>query len=187
MIGGATDRFERVTFNEITKTAIQQAFENPARLDTDRVNAQQARRFLDRVVGFMVSPLLWSKVGRGLSAGRVQSVAVRLIVDREQEINVFNPVEFWDIHADLASEAGDALRVEVTKDNGKAFKPTNEKQTMEAVGKLETADYSLLKREDRATSSKPKAPFITSTLQQAASTRYGYGVKTYHGFGTAPL
>ncbi len=181
VIGGDDDRYERVVFNEITKTAIQEAFEKPAKLDVDRVDAQQARRFLDRVVGFMVSPLLWSKIGRGLSAGRVQSVAVRLIVDREHEINIFNPVEFWDIHADLATKSGEALRVEVTKDNGAPFKPVTEQQTMEAVGKLKTADYSLLKREDRATSSKPKAPFITSTLQQAASTRFGYGVKRTMG------
>ena len=181
VIGGDDERFERVTFNEITKSAIQEAFEQPDKLDVNRVNAQQARRFLDRVVGFMVSPLLWAKIGRGLSAGRVQSVAVRLIVDREHEINAFNPVEFWDIHADLATKAGEALRVEVTKDNGKPFKPVNEKQAMDAVAKLKTADYSLLKREDRATSSKPKAPFITSTLQQAASTRFGYGVKRTMG------
>ncbi len=181
VIGGEDERFERVTFNEITKTAIQEAFENPHKLEIDRVNAQQARRFLDRVVGFMVSPLLWSKIGRGLSAGRVQSVAVRLIVDREHEINAFIPVEFWDVHADLTTKAGEALRVEVTQENGKPFKPVNEEQAMAAVAKLKTADYSLLKREDRATSSKPKAPFITSTLQQAASTRFGFGVKRTMG------
>ncbi len=181
VIGGDDSRFERVTFNEITKSAIQAAFDDPSKLDTDQVNAQQARRFLDRVVGFMVSPLLWSKVGRGLSAGRVQSVAVRLIVDREHEINAFNPVEFWDIHADLMTKSAEALRVEVTKYDGKAFKPVNEKQAMDAVSTLKTAEYSLLKREDRATSSKPKAPFITSTLQQAASTRFGYGVKRTMG------
>ena len=181
VIGGDDERFQRVTFNEITKSAIQEAFKDPSTLDIDRVYAQQARRFLDRVVGFMVSPLLWSKIGRGLSAGRVQSVAVRLIVDREHEINAFNPVEFWDIHADLSTKLGEALRVEVTKDKGEPFKPVNEKQAMEAIGKLKGADYSLLKREDRATSSKPKAPFITSTLQQAASTRFGYGVKRTMG------
>ena len=181
VIGGDDSRYERVVFNEITKTAIQEAFKEPSKLDVARVDAQQARRFLDRVVGFMVSPLLWAKIGRGLSAGRVQSVAVRLIVDREHEINAFNPVEFWDIHADLATKAGEALRVEVTKDNGNPFKPVNEEQAMEAIAKLKTADYSLLKREDRATSSKPKAPFITSTLQQAASTRFGYGVKRTMG------
>ena len=181
IIGGDDSRFERVTFNEITKSAIQEAFDKPDKLDIDRVNAQQARRFLDRVVGFMVSPLLWAKIGRGLSAGRVQSVALRLIVEREHEINAFNPVEFWDIHADLSTKMGEALRVEVTKDNGAPFKPVNEEQAMAAVAKLKEADYSVLKREDRATTSKPKAPFITSTLQQAASTRFGYGVKRTMG------
>lgn len=181
VIGGEDERFERVTFNEITKSAIQDAFDNPHKLEIHRVNAQQARRFLDRVVGFMVSPLLWSKIGRGLSAGRVQSVAVRLIVDREHEINAFNPVEFWDVHADLATKAGEPLRVEVTQDSGNPFKPVNEEQAMAAVDKLKTAKYSLLKREGRATSSKPKAPFITSTLQQAASTRFGFGVKRTMG------
>lgn len=181
VIGGDDERFARVTFNEITKSAIQDAFQAPSHLDTNRVNAQQARRFLDRVVGFMVSPLLWAKIGRGLSAGRVQSVAVRLIVDREHEINAFNPEEYWDIHADLVTETGEPLRVEVTKDNGKTFKPVNQEQAMAAVDKLKAAQYHLLKREDRATRSKPKAPFITSTLQQAASTRFGYGVKRTMG------
>jgi len=91
VIGGDESRYERVIFNEITKTAIQNAFKEPSKLDTDRVNAQHARRYLDRVVGFMVSPLLWGKVARGLSAGRVQSVAVKLIVEREREIRAFNP------------------------------------------------------------------------------------------------
>ncbi len=181
VIGGDDERFERVTFNEITKSAIQKAFESPDKLDTDRVNAQQARRFLDRVVGFMVSPLLWQKIGRGLSAGRVQSVAVRLIVEREHEINAFNPEEFWDIHADLATTLGEALRAEVNKYKGEAFKPVNEEQAMAAVAELKKTNYELIKREDRATTTKPKAPFITSTLQQAASTRFGYGVKRTMG------
>ena len=95
IIGGEDDKFKRVVFNEITKSAIQQAFSQPSELNIDRVNAQQARRFLDRVVGFMVSPLLWKKIARGLSAGRVQSVAVRLVVEREREIKAFVPEEFW--------------------------------------------------------------------------------------------
>ena len=97
MIGGSDDKYSRVVFNEITKTAIQTAFEHPDQLNIDRVNAQQARRFLDRVVGFMVSPLLWAKIARGLSAGRVQSVATRLVVEREREIRAFVPVEYWKI------------------------------------------------------------------------------------------
>ena len=100
VIGGADSKYERVVFNEITKSAIQNAFKQPSKLDIDRVNAQQARRFLDRVVGFMVSPILWQKVARGLSAGRVQSVAMRLVVEREHEIRAFIPEEYWQIHAD---------------------------------------------------------------------------------------
>jgi len=102
-IGGDPTRYRRVVFNEITKTAINAAFENPGPVDMNRVNAQQARRFLDRVVGYMVSPLLWAKIARGLSAGRVQSVALRLVVEREREIRAFIPEEFWDLFADLRS------------------------------------------------------------------------------------
>ncbi len=181
LIGGDEERFQRVTFNEITKTAIQEAFASPSELNIERVNAQQARRFLDRVVGYMVSPLLWQKIARGLSAGRVQSVAVRLIVEKEREIKAFVPEEFWDLHADLTTAQGGAFRVEAVKYAGEAFKPVNEAQATKAVNELQGASYSLLKRDDRATTSKPKAPFITSTLQQAASTRYGYGVKRTMG------
>ncbi|MFO6421963.1 type I DNA topoisomerase [Motilimonas sp. KMU-193] len=177
VLGGDDDRYQRVVFNEITKSAIQDAFSEPTELNIDRVNAQQTRRFLDRVVGYMASPLLWKKVARGLSAGRVQSVAVRLVVDKEREIKAFNPEEFWDVHADLTTPKGDALRMEVTKFEGNAFKPTNEAQAMAAVNALKGSEYSLYSREDRPTTSKPSAPFITSTLQQAASTRLGFGVK----------
>lgn len=177
LIGGEDDRFKRVVFNEITKNAIQEAFKHPAQLNTDRVNAQQTRRFLDRVVGFMVSPLLWKKVARGLSAGRVQSVAVRLVVEREREIKAFVPEEYWDVYADLASTANDTLRMQVVKESGKNFRPVNEKETNKALNLLKGADYEITSREDKPTSSKPGAPFITSTLQQAASTRLGFGVK----------
>ena len=176
-IGGEPDRYRRVVFNEITKTAIQQAFQQPGQLDINRVNAQQARRFLDRVVGFMVSPLLWAKVARGLSAGRVQSVAVRLIVEREREIRAFIPEEYWDVHADCHTVAEDAIRLEVKKQAGKAFRPTSKQQTDAALKVLQQADYHVVAREDKPTSSKPAAPFITSTLQQAASTRLGFSVK----------
>ena len=121
VIGGADSKYQRVVFNEITKSAIQNAFKQPSKLDIDRVNAQQARRFLDRVVGFMVSPLLWQKVARGLSAGRVQSVAMRLVVEREHEIRAFIPEEYWQIHADthIANSEKEAeqigIRLEATK------------------------------------------------------------------------
>jgi len=176
-IGGDDSRYKRVVFNEITKKAIQEAFAKPGELDINRVNAQQARRFLDRVVGYMVSPLLWAKIARGLSAGRVQSVAVKLVVEREKEIRAFVPEEYWEVHADLGTAKGANVRFEVARENGNAFKPLNEAQAMAALAALKASSYSVSKREDKPTSSKPSAPFITSTLQQAASNRLGFGVK----------
>ncbi len=176
-IGGDPSRFKRVVFNEITKKAINEAFANPGELDMKFVEAQQARRFLDRVVGYMVSPLLWAKVARGLSAGRVQSVAMRLVVEREREIRAFIPEEFWEVFADLASGRKEKLRCQVLKQKGANFRPDNKADTDAALAILESATYTVSKREDRPTSSKPKPPLITSTLQQAASTRLGYGVK----------
>ena len=169
--------FKRVVFNEITEKAIQEAFAVPGELNMDHVNAQQTRRFLDRVVGYMVSPLLWKKVARGLSAGRVQSVAVKLVVEREREIHAFNPEEYWEVYADLLTQAEDKLHAQVAKYQGKNFRPSNKNDTDSALKRLKGADYILTKRDTRATSSRPKAPFITSTLQQAASTRMGFGVK----------
>lgn len=177
VIGGDDKRFSRVVFNEITKNAIRQAFDKPGELNIERVNAQQARRFMDRVVGYMVSPLLWKKIARGLSAGRVQSVAVRLVVEREHEIKAFVPEEYWEIDADFATPKGADLAMQVTHQNDKAFRPVNGEQTHAAVAILQKARYQVLDREDKPTSSKPSAPFITSTLQQAASTRLGFGVK----------
>lgn len=170
-------QFKRVVFNEITKKAIQEAFSEPGELNMDHVNAQQTRRFLDRVVGYMVSPLLWKKVARGLSAGRVQSVAVKLVVEREREIHAFTPEEYWEVYADLLTAQNEALKAQVVKYKGEEFRPTNQQETDSALTLLEKADYTLTNRETRPTSSKPRAPFITSTLQQAASTRMGFGVK----------
>lgn len=176
-IGGDETRYKRVVFNEITKKAIQEAFEEPGDLAMSRVNAQQARRFLDRVVGYMVSPLLWEKVARGLSAGRVQSVAVKLVVDREREIRAFNPEEYWEVFAQTQSAQADHLRLGVAKYKDAEFRPTSQSETNQYLDLLKTQTFTVVSREDRATSSKPSAPFITSTLQQAASTRLGFGVK----------
>ena len=176
-IGGDESRYRRVVFNEITKKAIQEAFQKPDELDQSRVNAQQARRFLDRVVGFMVSPLLWAKIARGLSAGRVQSVAVRLIVEREREIRAFIPEEYWEVFSELQSTEGDKARFQVSKVHDKAFRPISKAETDDHLSKLKAAQYQIAKREDKPTSSKPNAPFITSTLQQAASTRLSFSVK----------
>ncbi len=181
IIGGDDDKFRRVVFNEITESSIQQAFSTPGELSMPGVNAQQARRFLDRVVGFMVSPLLWKKVARGLSAGRVQSVAVKLVVEKEREIKAFDPKEFWEVSADTHANSGEALTLDVTHNKGKTFKPTNKADTDKALAVLKSADYAVSKREDRPSKSTPSAPFITSTLQQAASTKLGYGVKRTMG------
>lgn len=176
VIGGDTARYKRVVFNEITKNAIQNAFKVPSELNMDRVNAQQARRFMDRVVGFMVSPLLWKKIARGLSAGRVQSVAVRLIVEKEREIKAFTPVEYWEVLANLACDKTD-LQMDVTHYLNKPFKPATKAETDRAVAELEKENYIVTARETKAVTSRPSAPFITSTLQQAASTRLGFGVR----------
>lgn len=177
VIGGDDSRFKRVVFNEITKSAIQAAFEDPGELDIARVNAQQARRFLDRVVGYMLSPLLWAKLARGLSAGRVQSVAVRLIAEREKEIRAFIPEEYWEIHADTRTRAKEGLRLEVAKQDAENFRPSSEAETELALRVLESADYEVAERKDKPTKTRPGAPFITSTLQQAASTRLGFSVR----------
>ena len=181
IIGGEDEKFRRVVFNEITESSIQQAFSTPGELSMPGVNAQQARRFLDRVVGFMVSPLLWKKVARGLSAGRVQSVAVKLVVEKEREIKAFDPKEFWEIAAQTHSATKEVLALDVTHENGKAFKPTNKTDADKALSVLKSSDYTVSKREDRPSKSTPSAPFITSTLQQAASTKLGYGVKRTMG------
>ncbi|WP_395343070.1 type I DNA topoisomerase [Ningiella sp. W23] len=177
LLKGKDKHFQRVVFNEITQSAIKEAFSKPSDVNIARVNAQQARRFLDRIVGFMLSPLLWKKVARGLSAGRVQSVAVRLVVEREREIKAFVPEEFWDVHADLSTNKSENMRMLVQKHEGKTFKPINKAQTDDALIKLKDALYKVVSRESKPTQSKPSAPFITSTLQQAASTRLGFGVK----------
>ncbi|MEH6594742.1 MAG: type I DNA topoisomerase [Colwellia polaris] len=181
IIGGDDDKYKRVVFNEITENAIQQAFSTPGELSMPGVNAQQARRFLDRVVGFMVSPLLWKKVARGLSAGRVQSVAVKLVVEKEREIKAFDPKEFWEVTADTKTTAGLDFPLDVTHENGKAFKPTNEADTNKALAILKAAAFTVNKRDDKPSKSTPSAPFITSTLQQAASTKLGFGVKRTMG------
>lgn len=179
-IGGDESRYRRVVFNEITKKAIEEAFEEPGDINMDHVSAQQARRFLDRVVGFKLSPLLWSKIARGLSAGRVQSVAVKLIVEREREIRAFIPEEYWEVYADLLHTDGDSkdpVKFQVTKQDGKNFRPLNKERTDAALDILRNATFTVTKREDKPTQTRPTAPYITSTLQQAASTRLGFGVK----------
>ena len=189
LIGGDSQRYRRVVFNEITRSAIQEAFSKPVQVDLNRVNAYKTRRFLDRVVGFELSPLLWKKVARGLSAGRVQSVAVRLIVERERAIRAFDVEEYWELHADLNRNVVDIERTQPANDEhqesrrfkvvshlGKAFSAKNEKEATDALSELNEEEFVVANHEKRPTGSKPQPPFITSTLQQAASSRLGYSV-----------
>lgn len=182
VLGGSPDRYRRVVFNQITRNAVEEAFANPGRIDENRVNAQQARRFLDRVVGFELSPLLWSKVARGLSAGRVQSVAVRLIVEREREIRAFTPEEYWEAFADLLRNDPPAqdesrVRFQVVKEHGEDFRPVNRATAEDAVARLRDRSFLVRDRVARNTTTRPSPPFITSTLQQAASARLGFSVR----------
>ncbi|KGQ57338.1 DNA topoisomerase 1 [Gallibacterium anatis] len=177
VIGGEDERFSRVVFNEITKNAITQAFSHPEQLNMDRVNAQQTRRFLDRVVGFMVSPLLWKKVARGLSAGRVQSVAVKLLVEREREIKAFQPEEYWQIAVETKNAEQQLLPFEVTHYQSKPLQIKDKQGADKATETLKNSRYIVTEVETKPTQSRAKAPFITSTLQQTASTRLGFGVK----------
>ena len=177
IIGGDLSRFKRVIFSEITQKAIREAFAHPTELNMDRVNAQQARRFLDRVVGFELSPLLWQRIARGLSAGRVQSVAVRMIVEREREIREFVPVAYWHIHADLKRGKGSPYAFQVVGADGKKAERFNEGEAKSLVERLSAAGrIESLKRTERKSMNRPAPPLITSTLQREATTRLGYGI-----------
>lgn len=169
--------YKRVVFNEITQKAINKAFQEPSEVDYNCVNAQQARRFLDRIVGFMLSPLLWKKVAYGLSAGRVQSVAVRLIVEREREIKSFIPEEYWTLKAALKRQEGEITEFEVVEDAGGKYKPTNAEASATAVTNLQQQQFIVEARNDKPTKSKAPPPLITSTLQQVASSQLGLAVK----------
>lgn len=153
VLGGKDDKYLRVKYPEITKAAIAKAFENPGRINMDLVNAQQTRRFLDRVVGFMVSPLLWKKVARGLSAGRVQSVAVELIVDREREIKAFIPEEYWNIDAITLNHDGESLKLALTSKNGKKVEIHNKDEANSILDYLKSVPFVVFKIETKKVSS----------------------------------
>ena len=172
------DKITRVTFNEITKTAVQKAIKEPRDIDINLVNAQQARRVLDRIVGYKISPVLWKKVRRGLSAGRVQSVAVKLIVDREEEIEKFVPEEYWNLYVQLLDEK--SKKTFEAKFYGKDNKKQdihNKEQVDEIVKNMKDAKYiieDIKKGEKKRT---PAPPFTTSTMQQEASRKLGFSLK----------
>lgn len=167
----------RVTFNEITRNAVKDAFKQPRPLDLDLVNAQQARRILDRIVGYRLSPLLWKKVKKGLSAGRVQSVAVRLICDREAEIQNFRPEEYWSIIAELQTDKKEKLTAEFYGQNGKKLALSNSEETQKVIAAARKSAFIVSSVRRRERRRNPAAPFTTSTLQQDASRRLGFTAK----------
>lgn len=172
------EKVERVVFHEITKEAVAAAFAHPREIDMDLVDAQQARRILDRLVGYGVSPILWAKVKGRLSAGRVQSVALRLIVEREREIQAFVPVEYWKISALFEPEGSKRqYKARLFKVNNADPDLQDEKTTLALLEKLKQASYKLDSIDRSTKSIRPGAPFITSTLQQEASTRLGFLTK----------
>jgi len=191
-------KVRRITFNEITKKAVQDALRHARDVDENLVDAQQTRRVLDRLVGYQVSPLLWDKVRRGLSAGRVQTVALRLIVEREQEINDFNPVEYWTIDADLAPAAKQSFTARLIGVNGVPARVANgvdkegkeqflsnalpdHKAVDEVLGELKTAKWSVRSVEKKERRSNPRAPYTTSKLQQDAASRLSFNVRRTMG------
>lgn len=175
LLGIDTTQPCRIVFNEITKKAVQNAIKNPRPIDIKLVDAQQARRVLDRLVGYQISPLLWRKVRRGLSAGRVQSAALKIICDRENEIKAFIPKEYWNITAEL--KKGKKFTAKLTEYQKKKITVENKTQADEIVKTLKEGSYTVKKVEERDRSRRPYAPFTTSSLQQEASTRLGFYTK----------
>jgi len=162
---------KRISFNEITKRAVLAALEHPVKLDENKFQSQQARRILDRLVGYKISPLLWDKVKRGLSAGRVQSVAVRLVVEREEEIEAFTPEEFWELFVTLVAEQPPEFSAKVTGKDGKKLAIVNAEEAEAVKQALSSGEYRVEKISRRNQKKRPLPPFITSTLQQVASRR----------------
>ena len=169
-------RFERVTFREITKGAVESALKSPEALDLNKVEAQQARRILDRLVGYQVSPFLWKPIRPGLSAGRVQTVALRLICERKDEIQAFDSVEYWSITARLEKEEH-PFEARLHKIDGKIFKLDNEEQAQAVVAAVQNIDFIAAEVKRRERRKNPVPPFTTSTLQQAASKRFRFSAR----------
>jgi len=175
-------KVKRVVFNEITPDAVRAAMDNPRQIDMDLVDAQQARRVLDRLVGYGISPLLWKKVKRGLSAGRVQSVALRLVAEREREIDAFVPREYWSIDAELkkhgaATNKANVFKAGLSRISGKKAELADKESTDAVLAGLEGAEYVVADVQTRETQRRPSPPFTTSTLQQEASRKLRYPVR----------
>lgn len=168
---------KRIVFHEITKEAIDAAVAHPRDLDEKLVDAQHARRILDRLVGYTLSPFLWKKVYRGLSAGRVQSVSVRIIVDRERAIRAFKAEEYWTIRADLLNRAKQPFSAGLKQKDGKKFVPVSQAQADQVLADLKDASYTVQSLEEKEIKKTPPPPFTTSTLQQEAGRKLGFSVK----------
>ena len=171
------DNTDRITFHEITESAIKEAVKNPRKLDMALVDSQQARRILDRLVGYKLSPILWKKVRKGLSAGRVQSVAVMMICDREEEIEKFVPVEYWSIEAELQKDKDMSFTANLISKDGKKFEKLaikNKEQADNILKELETAQYKVDSVEKKERKRSPYPPYTTSTMQQDVSRRIGF-------------
>jgi len=177
LLGKDASKVQRIMFHEITKTAVLKAIATPGQIDINKVNAQQARRVLDRLVGYKLSPLLWDKVKRGLSAGRVQSVALKMIVDRENDIRAFVPEEYWTLAARLAASSPPPFVAKLTKIDGKKADITNETTAREVEAQAKSGSYVVDKIARKERKQSPGAPFITSSLQQEAYRRFKYPVK----------
>ncbi len=168
---------QRVTFNEITRRAVLAALEHPSEIDYQKVDAQQARRVLDRLMGFRLSPLLWDKIKRGLSAGRVQSVALKMVCERQAEIDAFVPEEYWILGADLEGAAPPPFTARLSRIDGKKAEVATGEQAAEIVRGLEAGRFRVAAVEKKRSQQKPGSPFITSRLQQEAARRFGFAVK----------
>ncbi|MFA5029707.1 MAG: type I DNA topoisomerase [Patescibacteria group bacterium] len=176
-----TDQVKRITFHEITEEAVKESLKHPRTIDLNLVDAQQARRVLDRLVGYELSPFLWKKVAKGLSAGRVQSVAVRLVVEREREIKNFKIQEYWEIFGEFKTlKAPDKLKAKLQKIDGRVLEKmaiTSEKQAADLTAALKPLQYYVADNQKKQTKKNPLPPFTTSTLQQEANRRLGYSAK----------
>ena len=176
ILGIPEDSVCRVTFNEITKETVQKCIKEPRKIDMNLTDAQQARRVLDRIVGYQISPILWKKVKRGLSAGRVQSVAVKLIVDRENEIENFIPEEYWNIYVTLSKEDNKFV-AKLYGQNGKKIELHNEEQVKQILSAIENGKYIVTDVKKGQKKRTPAPPFTTSTMQQEASRKLGFAIK----------
>lgn len=177
ILGIENDEACRIEFNEITKDAIKKAIKNPRKIDQNLVDAQQARRVIDRLLGYQISPVLWQKLRKGLSAGRVQSVTTKLICDREKEINAFEPVEYWTIDTKSESKTGESIDFKLSAIDGKKAEINNEEEVNKILEIIENKDLHVVKIESKRRKKSAPKPFTTSVLQQEGVNRLGFSTK----------